>query len=351
MERFPSNHFINNLLDLLKIQQQVQKLPCECCKALLPAKSRCTDCERYLCKNCLTTHTNWPAFKGHSVLTLEELAKPENQAKTKAKLHCNKHGHENKIYAFYCDTCQELICINCAVLDHPKPDHSCRPLNEVADEHRKSLKTTSAILQKKSNECQNTLTKIKDAIQFQDSSAKKARQAILKQNEEILKEFTRQLEVKTSVLLGEVEENCRFVSGILGKQQGDMKAYVKRVNGSLDLAKTILEKGSDEEILSLGKKIEKNADEIKKKCPKMMQPVHSGNVEYQKKATRIIVDRINLKDMGNVVNGTPPHVVAANRLPVGWEQKVDPQGRVYFVNHITRTTTWIRPQTPLVDQD
>jgi hypothetical protein len=144
------------------------------------------------------------------------------------------------------------------------------------------------------------LTKIKYAVQFLDASTKKAREAIIKQNEVILNEFTRQLEVKTRSLLGEVDMNYRFVNEILGKQQNDMKVYVEKVNGSLDLAKNILEKGSDEEILMLGKMIEKNASDIEKECPKMMQPVHNGSVEYWEKSTYTIVDRIHLNDVGNV---------------------------------------------------
>uniref|UniRef100_A0A665VNF9 HECT-type E3 ubiquitin transferase n=1 Tax=Echeneis naucrates TaxID=173247 RepID=A0A665VNF9_ECHNA len=30
-------------------------------------------------------------------------------------------------------------------------------------------------------------------------------------------------------------------------------------------------------------------------------------------------------------------------LPAGWERRVDPMGRVYYVDHMTRTTTWQRP--------
>uniref|UniRef100_A0A8D0CI39 E3 ubiquitin-protein ligase n=1 Tax=Scleropages formosus TaxID=113540 RepID=A0A8D0CI39_SCLFO len=30
-------------------------------------------------------------------------------------------------------------------------------------------------------------------------------------------------------------------------------------------------------------------------------------------------------------------------LPTGWERRVDPMGRIYYVDHITRTTTWQRP--------
>ncbi|KAF9468470.1 hypothetical protein BDZ94DRAFT_1153978 [Collybia nuda] len=33
-------------------------------------------------------------------------------------------------------------------------------------------------------------------------------------------------------------------------------------------------------------------------------------------------------------------------LPPGWERRIDPTGRTYYVDHQTRTTTWTRPQNP-----
>lgn len=32
-------------------------------------------------------------------------------------------------------------------------------------------------------------------------------------------------------------------------------------------------------------------------------------------------------------------------LPAGWEKRVQPDGRVYFVNHKNRTTQWEDPRT------
>ena len=32
-------------------------------------------------------------------------------------------------------------------------------------------------------------------------------------------------------------------------------------------------------------------------------------------------------------------------LPPGWERRIDPLGRTYYVDHNTRTTTWNRPST------
>ncbi|KAL5499677.1 hypothetical protein EMCRGX_G011134 [Ephydatia muelleri] len=39
--------------------------------------------------------------------------------------------------------------------------------------------------------------------------------------------------------------------------------------------------------------------------------------------------------------------VQASPLPQGWEERRDPEGRLYYVNHNTRTTSWDRPEPPL----
>jgi len=39
---------------------------------------------------------------------------------------------------------------------------------------------------------------------------------------------------------------------------------------------------------------------------------------------------------------TPPPFYLLS-LSCRWERRVDPMGRVYYVDHITRTTTWQRP--------
>jgi atrophin-1 interacting protein 5 (WW domain-containing E3 ubiquitin protein ligase 1) len=35
-------------------------------------------------------------------------------------------------------------------------------------------------------------------------------------------------------------------------------------------------------------------------------------------------------------------------LPPGWESRRDPRGRVYYVDHNTRSTTWQRPTTDMI---
>ncbi|XP_065153967.2 NEDD4-like E3 ubiquitin-protein ligase WWP2 [Paramisgurnus dabryanus] len=48
----------------------------------------------------------------------------------------------------------------------------------------------------------------------------------------------------------------------------------------------------------------------------------------------------------NEQSGTTTETCAADALPTGWEQRVLPHGRVYYVDHNTKTTTWERPLPP-----
>ena len=293
--------FINNLLEMLSIQQQLSHIQCDVCKSNVSGLSKCIECERYLCGNCLTTHNNWPDFKNHDVLTLEELAKPENQSKAKAKPRCNKKGHGNNPLEFFCNTCNELACLTCVVLDHPKPNHECESIDVVANRRKEALKTTSAILQRKSDVGHDALKKIKQASQNIKASKKKAKDDILQQKKEILEAFTKKLEQETQTLIVDVNRKHNEINQKLAQQHGDIKVYVDKVNGSFEFVKNIIEKGSNEDILSLGNEIKENAIEIEKRCPQMMRPVHCGYFEYQQmKSTENIVDQVDLKELGKV---------------------------------------------------
>ena len=275
--------FINNLLEMLNILNQASEQACESCKSKVRVVSRCIECENYLCEKCLTVHKNWPAFSKHELLSLEELRKPENQSKGKAKSRCTKTGHGKKQLDFFCSTCDELACLTCVLLDHLKPKHSCQPIDLAANFQKETLKTTSGNLQRKSDAVHDTLKKIKEAS-------------------EILEAFTKKLENTTQALIVEVDRKHHEVNKKLSKQHDDMKVYAEKVNGSLEFAKNIIEKGSNEDILSLGNEIMQNAIDIDIECPKMMRPIHSGYFEYQqiKSAPENIADKLDLKELGRV---------------------------------------------------
>jgi E3 ubiquitin-protein ligase NEDD4 len=45
-------------------------------------------------------------------------------------------------------------------------------------------------------------------------------------------------------------------------------------------------------------------------------------------------------------NGQPRTISQLGPLPSGWEMRLNSIGRVFFVNHNTKTTTWDHPRVP-----
>lgn len=42
-------------------------------------------------------------------------------------------------------------------------------------------------------------------------------------------------------------------------------------------------------------------------------------------------------------DNTPFHDTMGRKLPAGWERCEDPNGKAYYVDHNTRSTTWFSP--------
>lgn len=52
------------------------------------------------------------------------------------------------------------------------------------------------------------------------------------------------------------------------------------------------------------------------------------------------------RDADETLDAVPPPPVKS--LPLGWEEKVDAKGRVFYIDHINRLTTWADPRQPTV---
>jgi tripartite motif-containing protein 56 len=297
VKKRPSSHFINNMAELLTLQQQAQRIKCQSCKAKGPATSRCVTCENYVCGKCLEVHNNWPAFEHHVVLTLEELAKPENRAKARGKPRCEKH---DKVLKFYCETCKVLVCRYCADVNHIRPEHTWFPLVDVVVAHKEALNTSSAIFEQQRNEAVQSNLKIEHAMMTLKNNKAKVKDAIMQQQQDIQKAFTKKLEEETAVLLDQVDIKYNEANEPLVKQQADVKAYLQIAKSSLDFSKYVISNGRDEEILSLKHEVEEKAGSIEKERPELMEPVYNGDIEYQAKASNDVLENVKWNDLGKI---------------------------------------------------
>uniref|UniRef100_A0A673WVR0 E3 ubiquitin-protein ligase n=1 Tax=Salmo trutta TaxID=8032 RepID=A0A673WVR0_SALTR len=79
--------------------------------------------------------------------------------------------------------------------------------------------------------------------------------------------------------------------------------------------------------------------------PTPRRPAASPGGHHAKKYCRNTIQRVDQNGRMYFVDHIEKRTTwdRPESLPSGWERRVDPMGRVYFVDHITRTTTWQRP--------
>ena len=152
-----SSHFIKNMLDIMETQSSA-KSSALCSRCKNPAINHCTSCEMFMCRACSKLHDDWPLQKNHNVLSIEELSNPDSQVKMRRKLYCLKH--KDKILEYFCETCTQLCCIDCVVLNHAKQDHSCVAVNELAQKQRETLQSSCTTLDEKVSEGKKALNNI-----------------------------------------------------------------------------------------------------------------------------------------------------------------------------------------------
>ena len=265
------------MLEIMAIQEKAKAtIPCSRCQE--PAINYCTSCEVFMCKKCSDLHNFWPKNKNDNVLSLKDLSNSESQLTMRRKLYCIKH--DDKILEYYCETCEELCCIDCVVLIHQKPNHSCVPLRQMAQKQRETLQTSCTTLDEKLSEGNKALNNIYEVIKYLGKNAKNAKDQINEQKEKILNIVAAKLDEKAKKIKEEVDEIYGAMCSELNKQQDEIKEYLGKVQASISFPRNLLKKGSVEEILSSQKLINEKIEMLGNEKPEDLDAVNDGDIQY-----------------------------------------------------------------------
>jgi hypothetical protein len=287
------------MLEIMAIQRQAKGARCSSCQEI--AVSRCMTCEMFMCEKCSNYHAMWPVMKDHDVLSVEELSNPQSQVKMRSKLYCVKH--KDKMLEFYCETCKELSCLHCMVLNHIKQNHSCVSVEEIAQKQREILQGSCTTLDEKLSAGKEALNAVCEVMKSLEANAKDAKAQINAQKDKILTSITEKLEVQAKKLAQDVDNVYGELHGELSKQHGEIKDYLDKVQASVSLPRNLLKRGSIEEIVSSQKVIDENIEKLENEQPENLAPVNDGGFHYVPQN----IENINYDDivskLGNITPG------------------------------------------------
>ena len=283
-----SSYFIKNMLEIMAIQRKAKaSTACSHCQDL--AINHCASCEIFMCKKCSESHDRW--LKHHDVLSVQELANPESQVKLRSKLYCMKH--KDKVLEIYCETCKELCCMLCLLLNHHKESHSCVAVSEVAQKQRETLQSSCATLDEKLSEGKKALNNICEVMKCLEKNTKTARDQIKDQKENILKIVVEKLDEREEKMNEEVDQIYGELHSELSKQHDEITDYLDKVQASVSFPRNLLKRGSIEEILSSQKLIDENIEELRNEQPENLTALNEGIIHYvPDDIGNIIVDEV-----------------------------------------------------------
>ena len=106
------------------------------------------------------------------------------------KLHQKKYCkvHEEQVLRFFCETCGELICRDCTVVDHPAASHTLVNLENATKGQRMEIERLT-------RSCEEMKKNINDALTEMDSVSEQLGRNAVTVEEEIDKAFNRALKL------------------------------------------------------------------------------------------------------------------------------------------------------------
>ena len=121
--------FIDSLTkSITSTVKDANKVKCEGCDDEEAAIMHCVDCGQNFGAACVLSHRKMKMSASHQLIPLHDALKGKVEVKRIPR--CKKHPLQD--IDTYCKTCKEALCSKCAIANHP--DHSFRPLEEIAAE-------------------------------------------------------------------------------------------------------------------------------------------------------------------------------------------------------------------------
>ena len=116
ISRLPENFLVSNLTEVVDRRRPGGgKHLCQICQQTQSknkASSKCIECVKLLCKQCVQTHKQTHVTKNHSLFDIE----------SEKDVMCKVHADEP--VRFYCEPCEVCVCIVCTFQEHKDHDLS-----------------------------------------------------------------------------------------------------------------------------------------------------------------------------------------------------------------------------------
>lgn len=236
-------------MTLLRMQDNTSSgktLICELCDSGDLSVSRCIICSVFMCEFCVTAHKRINTFKGHQILSLEEVKAVGSQALVKPAF-CEKHTGET--LKLFCKTCQKTICRDCTIVDHR--EHKYDFIADVAEKERNAVR---AVLQETKAKERAFAEGLK-AVQMMKSRVQRKVSEVNKEVDSFFNEQIKALEYYRTNLKNEAMTQGQVRVKQLESQTEMLSLLLAQLKSSIEFTDRAISDGDDVKLLSMKKQL------------------------------------------------------------------------------------------------
>ena len=226
---------------------------------------------------CCDIHNEWEEFSKHEVVsmkqvqsTTKELAQPKLAGRT---LYCSQH--KGKELELYCETCEELICLNCTVKKHK--DHLYDLVEDTFEKHKAEITTSLEPLDGRLSTVNTVLEQLDEQSKGLDDQQASVEASIQQQ----VQELHEMLNARKAELLEQLHQQTEAKLKNLAAQRSELEAVHSQLSSCVTFVKDSLRTGSEEEVMKMKPVVMKQIKEITDpdKMPPL-EPCESADMKF-----------------------------------------------------------------------
>ena len=217
------------------------------------AVSYCSDCDFFICQECVDLHRSKKMFKRHQIQSINETL--EGGSTKEDIFQCSEHNEMKKLY---CHDCQQMICAICHSVGGHKT-HSVSFINDKLGELNRSTLTQCVLSARgQTKALSNALQEVEASEASLQQQSADAEGEILAMKEQLIAMVTR----RCDSLVGEVRKTEESGRKALVKQRKVLQVKMKKWEEFLSFSEDIFSNGRREEQLYLTKMVVKRVYEL-----------------------------------------------------------------------------------------
>ena len=259
--------------DAFEKAKQPQTTRCEKCEDD-NTTGFCRDCGEFICDACTTLHRKWKQFKSHEIISMEEVqTEATNLVRPKKQVsYCPRHPES--ILKIFCETCSELICIDCTIKLHQ--GHNYDLVADTFSKHKDEIVASLQPVKQQFSTVTKALHTFEERVR-EIEEQKTTTEAAVHKEINLLQQL---LEQRRAELINKLDHLTQLKLKTLATQRDQVELVQVKLSSCLDYVDGGLKTGTEGEVLAMKTPVLKRIKQITADFkPSTLQPEEGADLE------------------------------------------------------------------------